>query len=139
MSTSASPERVVLITGGGSGIGRSIAHTFADRGAGVFIVGRRESPLKETASHRPDRIAWLTADVTVPEDAARIVEATIERFGRLDVLVNNAADGVMRSLGDTDDRTLDRIVAVNLTGPLRLARRPSRRIPAERGEPSTSL
>ncbi|MEN0064119.1 MAG: SDR family oxidoreductase [Myxococcota bacterium] len=110
------------LVGGGSGIGRAIAIAFADRGAGVFIVGRREAPLRETAAERPEAIEWQMADVTVANDAKRIVEAAVERFGRLDVLVNNAADGVMRPLADTDDVTMDRLVAVNFTSPLRMAR-----------------
>ena len=84
--------RTVLVTGGGSGIGRAIARAFLDNGALVAVVGRRRDKLEETlAGHDPDRVLALPADIADPAQAAGVVDAVVGRFGGLDVLVNNAA------------------------------------------------
>ncbi|MEL6348851.1 MAG: SDR family oxidoreductase [Myxococcota bacterium] len=127
-------ERVVLITGGGSGIGRALAQAFARDGARVFIVGRREAPLRETTAHAPERMGWMSADVCKTQDAHRIIEAVIERFGRLDLLINNAASGTMRPLAELDDETLDRLIAVNFSGPLRISREAIPHLVATKGQ-----
>lgn len=79
----------VLVTGAGSGIGREIAKQFAEEGAKVLIIGRSEVPLAETAALN-ERIAYITADLTKDGDIDRIVKELNDRFGGLDVLVNNA-------------------------------------------------
>jgi meso-butanediol dehydrogenase/(S,S)-butanediol dehydrogenase/diacetyl reductase len=95
MSTSneyAFPGKTVLITGGGSGIGRAIAQAFLDNGANVAIVGRRQDKLAETlAGYDEARTLAVAGDVSDPAEAARIVGEVIHRFGALDVFVNNAA------------------------------------------------
>lgn len=79
----------VLVTGAGTGIGREIAHQFADEGSDVLIVARTEADLRETAAFSP-RISWLTADLTTQDGIDRIYQEIGSRFGSLDVLVNNA-------------------------------------------------
>jgi citronellol/citronellal dehydrogenase len=82
--------RVVLVTGGGTGLGRAAAAELAACGARVLIAGRRQEVLEAavaTIGHEADHVA---GDVREPADARRIVEACLERHGRLDVLVNNA-------------------------------------------------
>jgi meso-butanediol dehydrogenase/(S,S)-butanediol dehydrogenase/diacetyl reductase len=84
--------KTVLVTGGGSGIGRAIARAFLDNGALVAVVGRRRDKLEETLAGRdPDRVLALPADIAEPAQAAAVVDAVVERFGGLDVFVNNAA------------------------------------------------
>lgn len=84
--------KTVLVTGGGSGIGRAIARAFLDNGALVAVVGRRRDKLEETLAGRdPDRVLALAADIADPAQAAVVVDAVVERFGGLDVFVNNAA------------------------------------------------
>jgi citronellol/citronellal dehydrogenase len=85
--------RSVLVTGGGTGLGRETAFELARCGASVTIAGRREEVLQEAAAGLPGAegsIDWLVGDVREPSEAARLVETVIERQGRLDVLVNNA-------------------------------------------------
>ncbi len=86
--------QVALVTGGGTGLGRGTALELARCGASVMVVGRREEPLHltvEQIAHTGGAAAeWATGDVRSAEDAARIVGVALERFGRLDLLVNNA-------------------------------------------------
>lgn len=91
-NTYAFAGKTVLITGGGSGIGRAITHAFLDNGANVAIVGRRAEKLDETlAGYDAARVLALPGDVGDPTEASRIVSEVVDRFGGLDVFVNNAA------------------------------------------------
>lgn len=85
-----SDGKVVIITGGGTGIGAATARTFAEDGAQVLVVGRTEATLKETAACH-ERIRTLAVDIHDQDAPRLIVERALEEFGRLDVLVNNAA------------------------------------------------
>ncbi len=114
--------RVALITGGGTGIGRAIAEGFVAEGGRAFVIGRREEPLRSLADEHPGAVAWTTADVGKAEDAPRIVQAAAREFGRLDLLVNNAASVPSGLLEATSDEQIDETMAVNLGGTLRLIR-----------------
>jgi citronellol/citronellal dehydrogenase len=81
-------ERVILVTGGGTGLGRAAATELAACGASIVIAGRREEVLATTAAEIG--ASYVAGDVREPEDAERIVRTCLERHGRLDVLVNNA-------------------------------------------------
>ena len=84
----------VLITGGGSGLGRAMALAFAKEGAQVCVIGRRQDALDETVkqiAHGGGAAIGLSCDVRQPERVAQVVEETAAKFGGLDVLVNNAA------------------------------------------------
>jgi citronellol/citronellal dehydrogenase len=81
---------VALITGGGTGLGRAAAAELIACGAAVVICGRREEVLADAVAALGDRCSWVSGDVRDPADAARIVDAVLERNGRLDTLVNNA-------------------------------------------------
>lgn len=97
--------KTVLITGGGTGIGRAIAEAFLDNGANVAISGRRRDKLDDVLTGHPEeRTLAVEADVTDDESVKSMVAAVVERFGTLDVLVNNAAAYVN---GPFDDLTLD--------------------------------
>lgn len=87
-------DRVVIVSGGSSGIGRAAATLFAQRGARVLITGRRAGDVQDAAA-ACQSIDGLVADASNPEDAPRTVAAAVDRWGRVDVLVNNAA--AMRS------------------------------------------
>lgn len=112
---------VVLITGGGTGIGRGIALAFREAGAEVVVVGRREEPLKSLAAE-DEGIAYTTADVTDSAQVRAAVEFTVERFGRLDVLVNNAGVFAGKALVETSDAEIAQVLAVNVGGVLATTR-----------------
>jgi citronellol/citronellal dehydrogenase len=89
----ANAGRVALITGGGTGIGRATARELAATGASVVVCGRREEPLEKThelVTGAGGRCLAVPADVREPEDVERVVDAAIERFGAIDVLVHSA-------------------------------------------------
>ena len=82
-------NEVAVVTGGSSGIGRAIARRFARDGAHVVIVGRKEAPLQEVAAS-DEKISYVVGDLTKTEAIERVMSTVRQRFGRLDVLVNNA-------------------------------------------------
>src|SRR5262245_4808940 len=84
-------DRVVLVTGSSSGIGEQIARRFADLGASVVVNSSKSVAAGEQlASELGERATYVQADIADPAQARRLVDATVERFGALDVLVNNA-------------------------------------------------
>jgi citronellol/citronellal dehydrogenase len=82
--------QVALVTGGGTGLGRAAAAELAACGAEVIVTGRREEVLQEACEAIGPRCGFLAGDIRDAQDAERMVDATLERHGRLDVLVNNA-------------------------------------------------
>jgi NAD(P)-dependent dehydrogenase (short-subunit alcohol dehydrogenase family) len=113
-------EKVVIVTGGSSGIGRATALSFAGQGAKVLITARRAAPLHETVAEHPN-IAGLVAEAAAPEDAVRTIANAIDTWGRLDALVNNAGAGAILPLADAAADRITRILAVNVLGPSLLA------------------
>jgi len=113
-------DKVVIVTGGSSGIGRAAALDFAELGAKVIVTARRAAALEEAASIHPN-ITALVADVASPEDAERTVGKAIETWGRLDVLVNNAGAGAILPLAEVTAERIASIFAVNVIGPSLLA------------------
>jgi len=117
--------QVAIVTGAGSGVGRAAALALAGEGAVVALAGRREEPLRETATlvtSLPDvdanRALVTPCDVTVPEQVRDMVARVLARFGRIDVLVNNAGLNVpRRALAEMEPADWRRIVTVNLEGP----------------------
>lgn len=125
-------DQVVLITGAGAGIGRAAARQFAALGARVVVTGRREQALRALADEHP-LIDWIIADAGKPEDAAMTVDAVISRWGRLDVLVNNAGGGAILPLADASLERIRSIFAVNVIGPSLLASAALPHLKASRG------
>src|SRR5688572_20429145 len=92
-------NQVVLITGGSTGIGAAAALQLAKAGAKVVITGRNEATLRASAAQH-DNIHYVVADIAAAEGPSRSVEEVKKRFGRLDVLVNNAGIAEIAPLGD---------------------------------------
>lgn len=118
------PTLVAIITGAGSGIGLGAALKFVERGMAVVGVGRDPEKLRalEATIGDPARVATLAIDVTRDDAPRRIVERALERWGRIDFLVNNAGVGSPKPLHETDDKMLDDFLGLMLRAPFRLAR-----------------
>ncbi|HYL86122.1 MAG TPA: SDR family oxidoreductase [Candidatus Angelobacter sp.] len=117
--------KVALITGGGTGIGRAIALAFARESASVAVAGRRLEKLQqvtaEIAKAGGQAIA-LECDVTRAQDAERAVADTAEKFGKLNVLVNNAGTLSVSTVANVSEEDWDRVMTVNLKGPFLMSR-----------------
>ena len=117
--------KVALITGGGTGIGRAIALAFAREGAGVAVAGRRLDKLREVISDMQEAGGAglaVKCEVTSAADVQRAVKATVERFGRLNVLVNNAGMLHVSTVEGISEGEWDRMMTVNVKGPFLTSR-----------------
>lgn len=118
-------DRVALVTGAGTGIGRGIAETFAAAGARVALLGRRAERLAETEAAiraRGGEALVVAADVRDAAACTAAVDATVRRFGRLDDLVNNAGLFRLAALDATSDEDYELQMDVNVRGPFQLLR-----------------
>ena len=117
MNGSEMQGKVALVTGGGSGLGRACALAFGRAGANVVVADVDADGGAETVAGVDGPAAFLRVDVTQPDEVAGMVDQTVERFGRLDLAVNNA--GMTGASAPTADYTLDdwnRAIGLNLTG-----------------------
>ncbi len=114
---------VVLVTGGGTGIGQAISDGFLDAGATVVVTGRRRERLEAAVAGRPEGQAMvLPADVSDSRQVAELVEQVVRRFGRLDVVVSNAAGYESGPITDLDDEAWAAMRATNIDGFFYLAK-----------------
>ena len=113
-------DKVALITGASSGIGRATAEAFAARGAKVVLAARRKDELELLASEiasRRGQASFVVTDVTVAKDVERMVIHAMETFGRLDFAVNNAGiEGRLAGIADLTEEDWDRVLDTNLKG-----------------------
>ena len=113
--------KVAIVTGGGSGIGKSITVLFAKEGADVVIIGRNEEALKETCKLDEKKISYIVGDITKEENIKKLLDYVTKKFGKLDILVNNAGISIDKSIKELNiseyDKTFDLDVRalVNMT------------------------
>ena len=110
-------ERAAIVTGASSGIGLAIAHILGQEGYGLTVAARRPEPLEQAAEDLRAagyEVEAVAANMGSEEDIQRVVSLHRERFGRLDVLVNNAGVGIGSAVGDTETKKLDMQLDVNL-------------------------
>lgn len=117
---------VAIVTGGATGIGRAIARGFARLGADVCIASRKPEALAEAAAtlgaETGRAILAVPADVRNPDDAARVVEATVARFGALDTLINNAAGNFLAPAATLSPNGFGTVVDIDLKGTFHMCR-----------------
>ncbi len=116
--------KVAIITGAGSGIGLETAKKMHEMGMAVVGIGRSQDKLDTLVAEldNSDRVAVFSADITAVDAPKQIVEFTLERFGQINYLVNNAGIGSPKPLHETDDETYDYFMDIMLRAPFRLCR-----------------
>lgn len=123
--------KVAVITGGNSGVGAATAAKFAAEGAKVVISARREAQLEEVAARiraAGGTVLPIASDIAKAEDADKIAEMTLEAFGRIDILINNAGvlDQGLKAIDSFSDEDMDRVIDINTKGTMTITRRISR-------------
>ena len=112
-------DRTAIVTGGGSGIGLEIATVYARLGAAVMIIGRNRERLEaavDSISKEGGRIAMHVADVREYEQVAAAVQATVDRFGGLDILINNAAGNFVCPTAELSPKGWRTVIDIDLNG-----------------------
>jgi len=116
-------DKVAIVTGASRGIGRAIAEAFVREGARVVICGRKQEVLDQVAKEIGARVRPIACHVGRPEQIQNLVDTTTREFGRIDILVNNAATNIAQEpCLDVDDAKFDKMVEVNLKSAFRLIR-----------------
>lgn len=118
--------KVAIVTGGGKGIGRAISLAFAKEGADVVVAARTESSLKEVAAGieaMGRKSLVVVTDLSDPAQPLALVDKTMAKFGRVDILVNNSGiEGPIMNVAEMDLEGWDHLLAVNLTGAMLCAK-----------------
>ncbi|MFD1705133.1 SDR family NAD(P)-dependent oxidoreductase [Siminovitchia sediminis] len=112
-------DKVAIVTGGSQGIGEGIAHTFGQNGAKVVIADVNEELGMQVVSKFSEKgidSLFVKTDVSREEDVKALIQAAVDRFGGIDLLINNAAVNVRKSAVDTSFEEWQKIIGVNLTG-----------------------
>ena len=110
-------DKVIIVTGASMGIGAAVVRALAQGGAKVVLAARSQEKLQALVTELPGSLAVAT-DMTDPEAIQRLVTETMSKFGRIDVLVNNAGQGIYGAVENTDIAAYRKIVDLNVIGPL---------------------
>lgn len=114
-------NKVVIITGASSGIGKACAEKFGNEGAKLVITGRNETNLEETfqwLTNKGIEVLSVTSDVAVKDDCKQIIDETIAKYGKVDVLINNAGISMRAILNDTELSVIEQVMQINFFGTL---------------------
>ena len=111
-------DKVIVITGGSSGIGAAVAQLVGQKGAAPVLAARRERELRVAAAKSGPNALAVVADVTKRPEVQRIVDAALSRFGRIDVWINNAGRGISRPVAQLTDEDFDEMMRVNVKSAL---------------------
>ncbi|MBE6631159.1 MAG: SDR family oxidoreductase [Ruminococcaceae bacterium] len=119
--------KVAIITGGNSGVGAAAAMKFVSEGAKVVITARREAQLEEVAAKIREiggEVLPIVSDISKAEDAKRVVAETLAKFGKIDVLINNAGvlDNGLKAIDSCTDEDIDRVIDINTKGTMCMTR-----------------
>src|SRR5689334_7554566 len=125
--------KAVIVTGATSGIGRAAAEAFARHGASVVVTGRDSTALSNVAASIGARVVACTADVTADDAPQKIVDAALDAFGGVDVLVNAAGIIATGTVQTTTDEAWDSMMDVNVRAPFRLMRTAAPHLAVRRG------
>lgn len=109
-------DHIAVVTGAGSGIGRAIAHRFAEAGATVTAADLDPQAAEATALLAPDRIVPHQVDVRDETSVRALMDSVLARFGRIDILVNNAGIGTTKDVVETELEEWEQVFAVNVRG-----------------------
>ena len=112
-------EKVVVITGGGTGIGKACAVAFAEEEAFVVIAGRRKEPLAETVAEiegKGGKAEYILTDVSKSEQVNSLVDTVVKKTGRIDVYVANASMVLVKEITETSDEEIHRLIDINVKG-----------------------
>ncbi|WP_010587551.1 SDR family NAD(P)-dependent oxidoreductase [Schlesneria paludicola] len=128
-------DRVVLVSGGSRGIGRSLAEGFVERGARVVIASRDAATLEQTSreiSKGTHPVTPVVCDVSQPDQISKMVETVVEKLGRIDVLLNVAGINVRKRVEEYTVEEFDKILDINLKGAFLVAQQVGRKMIAQR-------
>ncbi len=119
-------NRVALVTGGSKGLGLAMARGLAEHGAHIMICSRNEEELKAAADHirdgLPVQVDYLPVDMTDREGVKALARVALERFEKVDILINNAGSNIPQPIDQVQDEDWDRILELNLTSIMALTR-----------------
>jgi NADP-dependent 3-hydroxy acid dehydrogenase YdfG len=111
-------DKVIVITGASGGIGAAVAELVASRGASAVLVARRKDALEAVAERCGANALAVVADMTNRDDVQRVVRESIDRFGHVDVWVNNVGQGITRAPSQLTDEDIDETVKINIKSAL---------------------
>ncbi|MFI9388158.1 oxidoreductase [Kutzneria sp. NPDC052558] len=115
-------DQVWLVTGASVGFGRTLAETVLARGGRVVATARDLDAVKDLAEREPERVLAVRLDVTDPASVRAAVDATVARFGRIDVLMNNAGHGLVGALEELSEQQIHAVMATNVFGAMAVTR-----------------
>lgn len=119
-------DRVAIITGSSAGLGVQMAKALASKGCNIVAIARREELVKQVAQEIADEFGVKTlgirCDITNTEDIKNVVKETLDEFGKIDILINNAGTGAVAPAEEIKDDVFDWEMQVDLAGPFKMAR-----------------